>query len=71
MAKDYPDDSNLEGTGVDTDQRLNQADRDGQFRRQASLFRDVISDAPDSKFKPEKGRYLLYVCATCPWVSGA
>lgn len=41
------------------------ASKDGQFRRQASAFRDTISK--DGKFPPEKGRYVLYVSLACPW----
>lgn len=42
-------------------------DKSGEFKRQASSFRDWISDAPDAKFPPEKGRYHLYVSYACPW----
>jgi putative glutathione S-transferase len=31
------------------------------------MFRDSISSEADSKFKPEKGRYHLYVSLACPW----
>ncbi|KAK9464308.1 glutathione S-transferase [Lipomyces arxii] len=61
-----PDDPNAKGPGVDADQRKNQADQDGKFRRQASTFRDMIS-LGHPHFKPEKNRYVVYVCATCPW----
>ncbi|KAK9367188.1 glutathione S-transferase [Lipomyces kononenkoae] len=66
MAPAYPDDKTAKGPGVDIDQRTHQADKDGKFRRQSSSFRDVISvDHP--KFRPEKGRYVLYVNSGCPW----
>ncbi|KAI1817513.1 glutathione S-transferase [Poronia punctata] len=42
-------------------------DKSGEFRRQTSSFRDWISDGPDAKFPPEKGRYHLYVSYACPW----
>ncbi|TGJ86885.1 hypothetical protein E0Z10_g1896 [Xylaria hypoxylon] len=42
-------------------------DKSGEFKRQASSFRDWISDAPDAKYAPEKGRYHLYVSYACPW----
>ncbi|KAI0799118.1 glutathione S-transferase [Xylaria sp. FL0064] len=42
-------------------------DKSGEFKRQASSFRDWISDAPDAKYPPEKGRYHLYVSYACPW----
>ncbi|GAA6022862.1 hypothetical protein JCM8202_003745 [Rhodotorula sphaerocarpa] len=45
------------------------ASKDGQFRRQASAFRDTISK--DGKFPPEKGRYVLYVSLACPWAHRA
>lgn len=40
---------------------------DGSFVRKESVFRDWISDEPDSKFKPESGRYRLFVSYACPW----
>ncbi|KAI0871526.1 glutathione S-transferase [Hypoxylon argillaceum] len=42
-------------------------DKSGEFKRQASSFRDWISDAPGAKFPAEKGRYHLYVSYACPW----
>ncbi|KAF9368325.1 hypothetical protein CPB97_004730 [Podila verticillata] len=42
-------------------------DDSGAFKRQASSFRDKISDEPGAKFPPEKGRYHLYVSYACPW----
>ncbi|MBO6933619.1 MAG: glutathione S-transferase family protein [Deltaproteobacteria bacterium] len=39
----------------------------GEFRRQKSQFRDWIEDAPDARFRPEPGRYHLYVSYACPW----
>ncbi|KAI0415429.1 glutathione S-transferase [Xylaria grammica] len=42
-------------------------DKSGEFKRQASSFRDWISDAPGAKYPPEKGRYHLYVSYACPW----
>ncbi|PWN53022.1 hypothetical protein IE53DRAFT_408985 [Violaceomyces palustris] len=38
---------------------------DGQFRRQASVFRDDIKKGGD--FEPEVGRYHLIVAYACPW----
>ena len=43
------------------------ADKDGQFRRQASQFRNFISSSLDSEFPPEKDRYVLYLNRGCPW----
>ncbi|KAG0316669.1 S-glutathionyl-(chloro)hydroquinone reductase [Linnemannia gamsii] len=42
-------------------------DKTGEFKRQVSSFRDVISDEPGSKFVPEAGRYHLYISYACPW----
>ena len=39
----------------------------GKFERQASRFTQQISNAADSQFKPEAGRYHLYVSLACPW----
>ncbi|KAH9815403.1 glutathione S-transferase [Melampsora americana] len=41
------------------------ASEDGHFRRQVSSFREQISN--ESQFKPEKGRYHIYVSLACPW----
>jgi len=46
---------------------LHWASKDGEFRRQSSTFRDFISSDPESPFKPEIGRYHLYVSYACPW----
>ncbi|MFT5789425.1 MAG: putative glutathione S-transferase [Shewanella sp.] len=37
----------------------------GEFQRQESRFRHTIS--ADGPFKPEAGRYHLYVSLACPW----
>ncbi|MBA6382966.1 glutathione S-transferase family protein [Colwellia sp. BRX10-6] len=39
----------------------------GQFVRQDSRFRSQISSDVNSQFKPEAGRYHLYVSLACPW----
>lgn len=39
----------------------------GKFERQASQFRDSISNEEGAKFKAESGRYHLYVSLACPW----
>lgn len=39
----------------------------GKFVRQDSKFRDTVSDDPEAVFKPESGRYHLYVSLACPW----
>ena len=43
-------------------------DKSGEFKRQASSFRDSVSNQPGAKFPLEKGRYHLYVSYACPWV---
>ena len=45
----------------------NFADKDGQFRRKPSVFRNFISSDPESEFPAEKGRYALYIHMGCPW----
>jgi len=39
----------------------------GEFKRAESRFRERISADPSAKFKPEIGRYHLYVAHACPW----
>src|ERR1700727_2485361 len=38
---------------------------DGSFKRQASIFREFVSD--DGDFPVQTGRYHLYVARACPW----
>ena len=38
---------------------------DGSFKRQASIFREFVSD--DGDFPVQSGRYHLYVARACPW----
>lgn len=45
---------------------LKWANAKGAFVRQASQFRNQISK--DGDFKPEAGRYHLYISYACPWV---
>ncbi|KAL2829298.1 glutathione S-transferase [Aspergillus cavernicola] len=42
-------------------------DTSGEFKRQASVFRNWISSKPGAEFPPEKDRYHLYVSYACPW----
>ncbi|KAH8681853.1 glutathione S-transferase [Xylariales sp. PMI_506] len=44
-----------------------QYQKDGNFIRQNSAFRDFVSRDPESKFPAEKGRYALYISPLCPW----
>jgi putative glutathione S-transferase len=46
---------------------LKWATSEGSFKRQVSSFRNFISKSSE-KFKPEAGRYHLYVSLACPWV---
>jgi len=41
--------------------------REGAFVRQASRFRDWVTDDGAGGFAPEPGRYHLYVARACPW----
>ncbi|KAG7880701.1 hypothetical protein KL905_002675 [Ogataea polymorpha] len=43
------------------------ADKDGEYKRKPSVFRDFISSKAGAKFPPEAGRYHLYVSYACPW----
>ncbi|KAI8375581.1 extracellular matrix protein 4 [Blakeslea trispora] len=46
---------------------LNWASKDGEFRRQQSVFRDCIEANPNAKFAAEPDRYHLYISWACPW----
>lgn len=39
----------------------------GKFVREDAGFRNWIQNEPDAEFKPESGRYHLYVSLACPW----
>ncbi|KAK6223355.1 hypothetical protein LQW54_000472 [Pestalotiopsis sp. IQ-011] len=41
--------------------------KDGNFIRPDSTFRNAVSSDPSSKFPAEKGRYALYLSPGCPW----
>ncbi|TPX56871.1 glutathione transferase [Spizellomyces sp. 'palustris'] len=43
------------------------ASNDGEFRRQDSSFRGVVSTEPNATFRAEPGRYHLYISWACPW----
>ncbi len=51
--------------GVWHDQWYETRDTGGRFVRAESRFRDRIT--PDGPFRPEPGRYHLYVSLACPW----
>ena len=42
------------------------SDKNGSYDRLPRTFRDFISNN-HLKFKPESGRYHLYVSYACPW----
>lgn len=49
---------------------LEDTNASGEFKRKDSTFRNIISaEHPD--FKPESGRYHLYISLACPWANGA
>ncbi|KAI1323561.1 glutathione S-transferase [Xylariaceae sp. FL0255] len=41
--------------------------KDGQFHRVASSFRNFVVKDPSSQFPAEKGRYAVYASPGCPW----
>ena len=42
-------------------------DNSGEFKRQTSTFRGVVSREAQAEFPAERGRYHLYVSYACPW----
>ena len=51
--------------GVWTSKKTWEHAEDGEFRRQASAFRERV--APGGRFDVEAGRYHLFVSHACPW----
>jgi putative glutathione S-transferase len=41
--------------------------KSGAFKRQEDAFRDWVKRDGSSAYKPERGRYHLYVSLACPW----
>jgi glutathionyl-hydroquinone reductase len=39
----------------------------GAYQPKPSTFRDEVRDEPGARFRPEAGRYHLYVSYACPW----
>ena len=39
----------------------------GEFKRQEDAFRDWVKRDGSTPYKPERGRYHLYVSLACPW----
>ena len=44
-----------------------QKDEKGRFKRNPTTFRNWIKADGSSQFKPESGRYHLYISFACPW----
>jgi putative glutathione S-transferase len=42
-------------------------DKDGRFVRKDSAFRSFVAADSNADFKPERGRYHLYISYNCPW----
>ncbi|OCT44744.1 Glutathione S-transferase omega-like 2 [Cladophialophora carrionii] len=60
----------LQAKGTITDW-VKPGDKSGEFKRQASSFRNWISSDANAEFPAEKGRYHLYVSYACPWGEAA
>src|SRR6476469_3174716 len=41
--------------------------KSGEFKRQEDAFRDWVRRDGSTTYKPERGRYHLYVSFACPW----
>ena len=39
----------------------------GEFKRQDDVFRDWVKRDGSTPYRPERGRYHLYVSLACPW----
>lgn len=53
--------------GIWHDEWYDTASTGGRFKRQDSQFRDWVRAESSSRFRPEVGRYHLYVSLACPW----
>jgi putative glutathione S-transferase len=45
----------------------NRLSADSHIRQRGSIFRDFVSKGSQSRFRPEPGRYHLFVSLACPW----
>ncbi|HSV61980.1 MAG TPA: glutathione S-transferase C-terminal domain-containing protein, partial [Chthoniobacterales bacterium] len=45
--------------------------KSGSFKRQEDAFRDWVKRDGSTPYKPERGRYHLYVSFACPWAHRA
>ncbi|KAJ1952932.1 S-glutathionyl-(chloro)hydroquinone reductase [Linderina pennispora] len=50
-----------------SDKHFKWAQKDGEFRRQVSSFRNFVSADPKAEFAAEPHRYHLYISYACPW----
>ena len=41
--------------------------KSGEFKRQEDAFRDWVKRDGSTPYRPERGRYHLYVSLACPW----
>jgi putative glutathione S-transferase len=39
----------------------------GRFVRPETTFREWVTDDKSARFRPDAGRYHLYVSLACPW----
>lgn len=46
-----------------------EADEQGRFQREASVFRDFVRADGSTRFAPQAGRYHLYASLACPWAT--
>lgn len=53
--------------GVWTDRREWADKQSGRFVRRPTTFRHRVEDRPGARFRPESGRYRLYISLACPW----
>lgn len=53
--------------GVWQDTWYDTAKTKGEFKREPTQFKAVISNESNARFPAEKGRYHLYVSLACPW----
>jgi putative glutathione S-transferase len=53
--------------GVWQDQWYDTKKSNGKFVRQDSAFRNTISNEHSAEFRPQSGRYHLFVSLACPW----